>query len=76
MAGRIEHICNTEGVVLADEHVMQALHSVAGGDLRKAITTLQSAVRLQGSRVDRCVHNTVCLENAYLMSNSTHFTKS
>ena len=28
---------------------------VSGGDLRRAITTLQSAVRLVGNQVDRCV---------------------
>jgi replication factor C subunit 2/4 len=31
---------------------MEALSTVAGGDMRKAITTLQSAVRLRGSPVE------------------------
>lgn len=68
MAGRIEHICNSEGVTLADDHVMPALHSVAGGDLRKAITTLQSAVRLQGTKVDRCACNLLYLRNMLIKS--------
>jgi hypothetical protein len=32
---------------------MEVLGKVSGGDLRKAITTLQSAVRLKGPLVDR-----------------------
>ena len=39
-----------EGVTLEDGG-MEALSRVSNGDLRKAITTLQSAVRLKGSQV-------------------------
>ncbi|EFJ51923.1 DNA replication factor C complex subunit 4 [Volvox carteri f. nagariensis] len=52
MAGRIEHICEREGVTLAPG-ALEALSSVSGGDLRRAITTLQSAARLGGGTVDK-----------------------
>ena len=39
-----------EGVTL-DVGAMEALSRVSNGDLRKAITTLQSAVRLMGPQV-------------------------
>lgn len=52
MAGRIEHICEREGVTLA-EGALEALGAVSGGDLRRAITTLQSAARLGAGTVDR-----------------------
>lgn len=51
-AGRIEHICEREGVTLA-EGALEALGAVSGGDLRRAITTLQSAARLGAGTVDR-----------------------
>lgn len=35
---------------------MWLLLQVSGGDLRKAVTTLQSAVRLGGIKVSRWVH--------------------
>ncbi|KAK2076424.1 hypothetical protein QBZ16_000949 [Prototheca wickerhamii] len=44
---RIEHICTAEGVELSPG-TLQALSKVAGGDMRRAITTLQSAARLGG----------------------------
>eukprot|EP00891_Asterochloris_glomerata_P008841 jgi/Astpho2/8841/fgenesh1_pm.00129_%23_10_t len=46
MDNRLQHICQEEGVQLPPES-LQTLVKVSGGDLRKAITTLQSAVRLQ-----------------------------
>lgn len=49
---RISHICNNEKVVLEDD-AFQTLSRVANGDLRKAITLLQSAVRLKGTPVER-----------------------
>ncbi|KAG2492650.1 hypothetical protein HYH03_009066 [Edaphochlamys debaryana] len=52
MAGRVEHICEREGVTM-QAGAMQALAAVSGGDLRRAITTLQSAARLGGGTVDR-----------------------
>jgi replication factor C subunit 2/4 len=52
MAGRIEHICAKEGVAMAPG-ALAALGRVSGGDLRKAVTTLQSAARLAaGGPVD------------------------
>lgn len=54
MSDRLHFICAKEGVVLQDE-ALGLLAQVAGGDLRKAVTTLQSAVRLGGVQVDRCV---------------------
>jgi replication factor C subunit 2/4 len=47
---RINYICSQEGVEL-DNETMKTLGKVAGGDMRKAITTLQSAFRLKGSPV-------------------------
>lgn len=52
MSSRISYICDKEEVTLGDE-AMATLSMVSGGDLRRAITTLQSAVRLGGKRVDR-----------------------
>jgi len=52
MSSRVMHICDKEGVQLAGG-AMEALSSVSGGDLRRAITTLQSAVRLGGPQVQR-----------------------
>lgn len=52
MRGRIAHICEKEGVVMLPG-AMQALGRVSGGDMRKAVTTLQSAARLAaGGPVD------------------------
>jgi replication factor C subunit 2/4 len=48
---RIQHICAAEGVMLG-EGALEALSQVSGGDMRKTITTLQSAVRLRGSPVE------------------------
>jgi replication factor C subunit 2/4 len=50
IAERIKHICTTEEVTM-DEDTFETLSRVANGDLRKAITTLQSAVRLRGPAV-------------------------
>ncbi|KAL6767153.1 RFC4 [Auxenochlorella protothecoides x Auxenochlorella symbiontica] len=47
---RINHICQVEGVELGPD-ALCTLSRVAGGDMRRAITTLQSAVRLGGSPV-------------------------
>lgn len=47
MATRIEYIANEEGLTL-QPGVIPKLSEVSGGDLRKAITTMQSAVRLRG----------------------------
>jgi hypothetical protein len=52
MTDRVQYICSKEQVTLSPE-AMQALGAVSGGDLRKAITTLQSAVKLKGPVVDR-----------------------
>jgi replication factor C subunit 2/4 len=49
---RINHICRAEGVEITPE-AMTALGEVSGGDMRKTITTLQSAVRLRGTPVER-----------------------
>lgn len=48
MSERILHVCGQEGVELGPG-AMATLGRVSGGDLRKAITTLQSAVCLAGS---------------------------
>jgi len=47
---RIQHICDAEGVAL-DGGTLDVLLGVAGGDMRKAITTLQSAASLGAGTV-------------------------
>jgi replication factor C subunit 2/4 len=47
---RVSEICRAEGVEMG-EGVVTALNLVSSGDLRRAITTLQSAVRLRGRSV-------------------------
>lgn len=47
---RVSYICAEEGVQMEDG-VMETLSTVSGGDMRKAITTLQSAYRLKGTPV-------------------------
>lgn len=49
---RITFICGKEGVELTPE-AFELLSSISGGDLRKAVTTLQSAARLADKRVDK-----------------------
>ena len=46
LEGRLRWICKEEDVRISDEGI-SALISVSDGDLRRAITTLQSAARLQ-----------------------------
>lgn len=48
MLERLEHICESENVRYTDVKVLEHLISVCDGDLRQAITTLQSAHRLVG----------------------------
>jgi hypothetical protein len=51
------------GIVVSDQAahcVWRLLLQVSGGDLRKAVTTLQSAVRLGGNKVSRCAHRKAC----------------
>jgi replication factor C subunit 2/4 len=52
MSSRISFICEKEGLDLSPE-AMATLSFVSGGDLRRAITTLQSSVRLGGPKVDK-----------------------
>ncbi len=53
MHERIRYICAAEGVQCEGE-ALDTLSRVSAGDLRRAITTLQSAVRLAGPTVSRC----------------------
>lgn len=48
MFDRLKFICEKENVSYTDEKVLEHLISVCEGDLRQAITTLQSACRLAG----------------------------
>ena len=48
MMDRLEYICKNENVNYTDVKVLEHLISVCDGDLRQAITTLQSAHRLAG----------------------------
>ncbi|KAJ4819042.1 Replication factor C subunit 2 [Rhynchospora pubera] len=50
MSSRIMHICNEEGLNL-DSQALSTLSSISQGDLRRAITYLQSAARLFGSSI-------------------------
>ena len=43
---RLEMICKEEGVEMNDDEAMKALIESSEGDMRKAITTLQSCSRL------------------------------
>ncbi|KAF3986258.1 hypothetical protein FT663_00976 [Candidozyma haemuli var. vulneris] len=46
---RLQYIVNEENVPLSGESVLEEIINVSGGDLRKAITYLQSAARLSAS---------------------------
>lgn len=46
---RLQYICETESVKYTDCKVLESLIAVCDGDLRQAITTLQSAHRLIGA---------------------------
>jgi len=59
MNERVQFICGKEGVQLSEES-MATLGVVSNGDLRRAITTLQSAVRLAGPVVQRWVDWEFC----------------
>lgn len=48
MLERLQYICKSENVSYSDVNVLEHLISVCDGDLRQAITTLQSAYRLAG----------------------------
>lgn len=50
MSSRILHICQEEGLTLNSE-ALSTLSSISQGDLRRAITYLQSAARLFGSSI-------------------------
>ncbi|MCD9641352.1 Subunit of heteropentameric Replication factor C (RF-C) [Datura stramonium] len=50
MGSRILHICKEEGLNL-DSEALSTLSSISQGDLRRAITFLQSAARLFGSSI-------------------------
>ncbi|KAF3664411.1 Replication factor C subunit 4 [Capsicum annuum] len=50
MGSRILHICKEEGLNL-DSEALSTLSSISQGDLRRAITYLQSAARLFGSSI-------------------------
>ncbi|XP_008781582.1 replication factor C subunit 2 [Phoenix dactylifera] len=50
MSNRILHICKAEGLTL-DSEALSTLSSISQGDLRRAITYLQSAARLFGSTI-------------------------
>lgn len=50
MTSRILHICQEEGLNL-DSEALSTLSSISQGDLRRAITFLQSAARLFGSSI-------------------------
>lgn len=47
MLSRLEHICKEEGVKCAPQ-VLARLVDASGGDMRRAITSLQSTARLKG----------------------------
>lgn len=48
MLERLEYICKSENVIYTDDKVLKHMIEFCDGDLRQAITTLQSAHRLAG----------------------------
>lgn len=46
---RLKHICELEGVSI-DEEAFKSIVNISGGDMRRAITTLQSCYRLKGAQ--------------------------
>lgn len=46
---RLRHICQLEGVTI-EEDAYKAIVDISGGDMRRAITTLQSCYRLKGAQ--------------------------
>jgi replication factor C subunit 2/4 len=50
MRSRLEFICEAEGVIATPETISEVVH-ISGGDMRKAITYLQSASQLFGKTV-------------------------
>lgn len=59
MADRLRYICGEEGVALEDGSD-ETLRRVSGGDMRKAITLMQSAARLHGSVTPAGVESVGC----------------
>uniref|UniRef100_A0A6G1SEY5 Replication factor C subunit 4 n=1 Tax=Aceria tosichella TaxID=561515 RepID=A0A6G1SEY5_9ACAR len=59
---RLEFICKSENVTCSDPKVLEHLISVCDGDLRQAITVLQSAHRLAGpdKQIDLDLIHEVC----------------
>lgn len=55
---RLEHICKEENLV-TDKYVLTKLVDASGGDLRKAITSLQSVTRLKGKDVEITIDDVV-----------------
>ncbi|EGG19030.1 replication factor C subunit [Cavenderia fasciculata] len=50
MGERLKYIADQEGVNLANESTLDAIHTVSQGDMRKAITFMQSAHRFYASK--------------------------
>jgi len=50
MIGRLRHICAEEKVAADDSHLQEVI-AVSGGDMRKAVTTLQSAHQFLGANI-------------------------
>ncbi|XP_073833842.1 replication factor C subunit 4 [Musca autumnalis] len=46
---RLKHICELEGVSI-EEDAFKSIVNISGGDMRRAITTLQSCYRLKGAQ--------------------------
>lgn len=55
---RLEYICKEENLT-ADKYVLTKLVDASGGDLRKAITSLQSVTRLKGKDIEITVDDVV-----------------
>lgn len=58
---RLRHICEIEGVNI-NENAYKSIVEISGGDMRRAITTLQSCYRLKGAS------NTISTEDLLEMS--------
>ncbi|XP_030374014.1 replication factor C subunit 4 [Scaptodrosophila lebanonensis] len=64
---RLQHICELEGVKIEPD-AYKSIVQISGGDMRRAITTLQSCYRLKGA--EHCVSSADLLEMSGIIPES------
>lgn len=69
--GRLEHICKGEDLQ-AEKAVLLKIVEVSGGDMRRAITCLQSVTRLKGKGVEITVDDVLEIIGVIYDSNFKH----